>query len=686
MKKEHSRQWPFLRITIAFIYGILIERHFNFQVLAVSIAALSFAGIVVLSDLLPLKRNYFLRHVQGAALLLLMASCGSWVVYHHDIRNRADWVGNYKNIEGFYCRVLEPLQEKAKTYKAEAEIIQIKYEGQYVHTEGTAIIYFKKSADTIPFRQGEILYVGKQLNRIKGSSNPGAFNYAQYCGFRNIYHQVFVDEEAVTSTGVVRLSVFEKMKTAVRAYVLSVLQKNIRGADEKAIAEALIIGYRNNLDKDLVQAYSNTGVVHIIAISGLHLGIIFGMMQFFFRPFKKRIFRRLIAPAVTLSVIWMFAFVAGGAPSVLRAAVMFSIFTVAGLFSRRGNIFNTLACSAFLLLAFDPFALWDVGFQLSYAAVFSIVLLQRPIYNAILFTNPLIDAIWKLSSVTLAAQVFTTPIVMYHFHQIPTLFLIANLVAVPLAGIILMGEILLVVIGATAAAPIAGTLLSILLKALNVHILRLNNIPFKVIDSIQINIVQAILLMLVIVFIFFFLQTKKPQHFTAALSLMLICSIISTANILMQRKQDYITVYEVPGHSAFDIISNGKYHFFSDTALIRNSSQQNFHLTPSRIAAFSNTMKSETALLHPSTLKTANDIIFIANGSIESYPKNASVVILSRHSKVSFDSLAQLKQCKYIVADASSTRNAVLKWKKEAGRLNLRFHAVTDAGAWKLNL
>lgn len=686
MKKQHSRQWPFLRITAAFVFGILIEWYLQLSLFAVIVAAVAFAVIFVSIDLFPRRRNYFLRTLQGTTLLLLIAALGGIIVHQHDIRNGPNWVGRYETMDGFYCRITEPLVEKAKTYKAEVAIAGVVQQQQYFSADGNAIIYFKKKDyDSIPFVQGQIIFIAQKPERIKGSHNPGAFDYARYCGFKNIYHQAFVSKDAVVNTGVVQLSALEKMKAAVRAYVLFVLRKNIHGANEQAIAEALIIGYRNNLDKQLVEAYSNTGVVHIIAISGLHLGIIFGMMRFLLKPLRRKIFRRVISPVLILSVIWIFAFVAGGAPSVLRAAVMFSIFTFAGLFSRRGNVYNTLASSAFVLLLFDPFALWDVGFQLSYAAVFSIVLLQRPLYNAIMFTNPLIDNLWKLSSVTLSAQVFTTPIVIYHFHQIPTLFLIANLVAVPLAGIILMGEIMLVVIGSTPAASVVGSALTVALKILNIHILRLNDIAFKVIDSIQINIWQAVALTLFLGAAYQFLTTKQPRYFTVALQLMFVFSLIGAYNAIHSRKETYLAVYDVPGYSAIDIVSNGSYHFIADTGLINNVALQNFHLKPGRIAGFSNTKRAQTTLEKPMLLRTGNHNIFVVS-TASVYPKNASVVILNRSSRISFDSIAALQHCKYVIADASSSANMVFKWRKEASRLHLRFHAVREDGAWKLNL
>ena len=146
------------------------------------------------------------------------------------------------------------------------------------------------------------------------------------------------------------------------------------------LAEALLIGYKDDLDKTLVQSYSNTGVVHVIAISGLHLGLIYWLLLMLFKPLQKRKLKWL-RPVFILTGLWLFSLLAGAQPSVLRSAVMFTCIVLGDSFARKSSIYNTLALSALLLLCINPYWLWDVGFQLSYAAVLSIVIFMQPIYN-----------------------------------------------------------------------------------------------------------------------------------------------------------------------------------------------------------------------------------------------------------------------------------------------------------------
>src|SRR6185436_8991967 len=187
--------------------------------------------------------------------------------------------------------------------------------------------------------------------------------------------------------------------------VLEILSKYIPGAKESGLAKALLIGYKDELDKNLVQAYASTGVVHIIAISGLHLGIIYGLLTLVFSPLQKIIQWKWATISLILVGLWLFSFLAGAGPSVLRSAFMFSMIVLGSTLSKHFNVFNNLAFSAFALLCYNPYWLWDAGFQLSYAAVISIVLFFKWIYNWVYFTNKFIDFAWKLIAVTLSAQI-----------------------------------------------------------------------------------------------------------------------------------------------------------------------------------------------------------------------------------------------------------------------------------------
>jgi competence protein ComEC len=293
---------------------------------------------------------------------------------------------------------------------------------------------------------------------------------------------------------------------------LQILKQYIHGDKERGLAQALLIGYKNDLDQSLVQAYTNTGVVHIIAISGLHLGLIYWLLSLLTKPLKRKKQFKWIAPVFIIAGLWLFALLAGAQASILRSAVMFTCIVLGQALGRTNNsIYNTLAVSALLLLCINPFWLWDVGFQLSYAAVLSIVVFMRPIYNWLYFKNKAIDFLWKLNAVTLAAQILTVPLSIYHFHQFPNYFLITNFIAVPLSSLILLGEIFLCTVAfIPALANITGKVLTWLISIMNGWIEKINSISYSIWDSLHISLTQMVLLLVCIAgFSFWLLEKSK---------------------------------------------------------------------------------------------------------------------------------------------------------------------------------
>src|SRR5262245_60738277 len=174
---------------------------------------------------------------------------------------------------------------------------------------------------------------------------------------------------------------FHEFHNTSRTKVLNILRANIKGEKELGLAEALLIGYKNDLDKTLVQSYSNTGVVHVIAISGLHLGLIYWLLSWLCKPLQRGRNFKWLRLILILTGLWLFGLLAGAQPSVIRSAVMFTCIALGQSLTRKSSTYNTLALSAFILLCINPYWLWDVGFQLLYAAVLSIVIFMQPIYN-----------------------------------------------------------------------------------------------------------------------------------------------------------------------------------------------------------------------------------------------------------------------------------------------------------------
>jgi competence protein ComEC len=556
---------------------------------------------------------------------------------------------------------------------------------------GNLLVYFQKGHIPPRLGYGSRLFISRPLQQITNSGNPGGFNYQQYCGFRDIYHQVFLREGDFYLLPPAQKHWFQQTLLRTKAWVLSVIRRYIKGKDESAVAEALLIGYREDLDKELVQSYSNTGVVHIIAISGLHLGMIYGAMLWLFHPFRRRQLVLVLRPAIVILVLWMFTFIAGAVPSILRSAVMFTCIVGGEVLSRRTSIYNTLAVSAFILLLVNPFFLWDIGFQLSFAAVLSIVAFSKHLGNLWWFKNKLLNNLWRLSSVTLAAQLLTLPLVLYHFHQFPNLFLLTNVVIVPLSGLILFSEILLLCCTILPGIATAwGSLIEWCIGLMNDFILRTDRLPFAVTDGINITVLQSLLVYAMIICCSTWLIRKKKGLFVASLAFLGGYVAIRSVDISRVRGQQKVIVYNVPQHTAIDVMEGNKYVFIGDSALYGNAQLINYHLRPSRIIHRVAPGNLHSVAIDSNMIASQNVRVAIIDGPVNSSSTanrvRINVIVVTRNPQLYIDQLTRAYDFDLLVFDSSNPSWKIRLWKKDCDSLHLRHHSVPDQGAFEMDL
>ena len=454
-------------------------------------------------------------------------------------------------------------------------------------------------------------------------------------------------------------SLFGRILFPIRKKVLSVLRTNIPGEKELGLAEALLIGYKDDLDKTLVQSYTNTGVVHIIAISGLHLGLIYWLFVQVLKPLKRRKISKWLNPVIIISGLWLFSLLAGGQPSVLRSAVMFSCIVLAGSLSRKTSIYNTLAFSAFVLLCINPYWLWDVGFQLSYVAVLSIVIFMKPIYNLFFIKNKILDLIWKLNAVTIAAQLLTMPFSIYHFHQFPNFFMLTNFVAVPLSSIIVLGEIFLCAVSFIPfLALLAGKIISWLIWVMNSYIEKIESLPFSLWDGMQINIEQTVLLIIAVAgFGYWLLEKQKAGAIAAVIGVLLFISLRSSS-FYQAYHQKKLIVYNIPRHQAIDIINGRDYFFVGDCDILSDDFVRNFHLKPSRVLHRIEPVDQLRDLSEQENLmQYGSKKILLIDKNYEFGSLDAKIpldiLVVSKNPKLYFSSLTRAFNIRQVVFDGS---------------------------------
>jgi competence protein ComEC len=648
---------------------------------------------ILIFFLISFFQRYKLAWLNGIIINTVFISIGALLVWYQDVRHSDQWFGHsYADNISIVISLEEPLVEKTKSYKANASVNYIMTNDTLIKVKGKIILYFKKDSLLPALDYGSKIILNKPLQEIKNSGNPGGFDYKRYSLFQGITHQVYLKPGEFEILPGKNANTYQRILYPVREKVLNILRENIKGDREVGLAEALLIGYKDDLDKSLVQSYSNTGVVHVIAISGLHIGLIYWLLVQLLRPLRKGKYTRWLQPVLIIIGLWAFSLLAGGQPSVLRSAVMFTCIVAGQNFSRRTSIYNTLAFSAFILLCYNPYWLWDVGFQLSYSAVLSIIIFMKPVYNWFYIKNKALDFIWKLNAVTLAAQLLTLPISIYHFHQFPVYFLLTNFVAVPLSSVIVLGEILLCTVSfIPSVALVTGKILSWLIMLMNSYVERIEGLPGSLWDGLLINIVQTIFFIILIAGISYWLMEKIKTGLTIALVSLLGLLVLQSYSLIISGLQKKIIVYNVPQHLAIDFVDGRNYLFYGDSDLLADDFAQNFHLKPSRnLNRIEPVQKANGIFISDGYAGYYGKKILMTDKTISfRIPENKQdidLLVISKNPKLYISKLAAAFAIKQVVFDGSVPFWKLPYWKKDCDSLHIPYHDVSEKGAFVMNL
>ena len=686
---------PFVRLVLPLVMGIVFQWYIQIPFITNAICLTTLIITLSIFNFLPIGKRYKYRWLQGLFINAIVFCVAIFLCWQKDIRNNKNWFGNYYNESTtLVIKINEPPIVKDKSIKADGIVEAIIQNGITQKAEGKLLIYFSKEDSIIPPKYGDKILIQGGLQMIKNAGNPGGFNYSRYMIFQQTLHQVYLKKDKFFLLNKHSENKLYSFIFWAREAVINTLQKYIVGNKKvSGIAEALLIGYKEDLDKDVVQAYSNTGVVHIIAISGMHLGLIYlGLVWLFSKlPFIKR--STITRVVLILVCLWLFSLITGASASVLRSAIMFTCIIIGKEFFKQASIYNSLASSAFLLLCYNPFLLWDVGFQLSYFAVGGIVWLQKPIQNLYYTKNKVLQYLWEMCSITIAAQILTLPICVYYFHQIPTTFLFTNLICVPLSSAILFAEVALVICATFPPVAIfVGKFIYVLTWCMNALIDIFNKLPLSLLDKIY---ATAPTTWALYGFVFLLaaalLRKNKKLMKMALLCLFCFVGIWGFGKIqLMQQKK--MIVYNVSRHTAIDFVSSNKYWFLGDDEFRQEGVLQNFNLKPARVS-----MQVEESIDTLNSLSNKNrlwqfynkSVMIIDSSILFDHRENKlkiDVLLICKNPKIQITDIAASISPASIVFDASNSLWKIAQWKKECEELHLQYFITGERGAFILDV
>ncbi|KYP14793.1 ComEC/Rec2 family competence protein [Flavihumibacter sp. CACIAM 22H1] len=557
---------PFVRLVIPFCAGVLTAPHAaQIGLQTGGIILLILLGTATGLHIMIKKQVQSAPSLFGTCLYLLLFCMGLLLALQQDQRRQPHWFGH--QAKDILLLVAQPEALPSLGAKSARFTMQVKSQvlknGQLHFASGKFLLY-------TPLNQAASLQPGylyllpaKRLKALISPGNPGSFDFAAFNRKKNIFHQLYLDSSQLIEYPPFTTNSIIHWRTKAKLAALNAMDKTIQQPYNQ-LAKALLIGYREELDDDLLNTYSQTGVIHVIAVSGMHLGLIFLLLQ------KVLVFPETRFPAfkwikflLVICLTWFFAAITGSAGSIIRAATMFSFILFAKLIRKPVVILQSISLTAFLLLLLNPYWIWDTGFLLSFAALISIVLYQPKIAALAEPAHPLLKLIWELIAVTLAAQVLTLPLCIAFFHQAPVYFLPANLVAVPLSSCALIGALILWIsqlIGIS--LPLIGLLTSCLLSWMNQGIAHISQLPGAVVEEINWTIPQVLSAYLIL--FLFSGWLKKPSFRLLCFGLVacLLFVALEASRQYRQQKQEVLLIYHLPGKSITTVISGRKSYFY----------------------------------------------------------------------------------------------------------------------------
>lgn len=406
---------PLVRVIIPLCLGIIAEKLLPESRQVFIPLLIIFSCLYFLSKALDKKRIY-----RGISLFLLWGLGGS--IIYCTTNNSTNWNSSQK----FSIITIEKIKKNTNsiiTFHGKSDLEQ----------ESIKVYATLKKDSVLSLNPGDRLIGKFQYYPPKDSKNPNSFDFKEYLSNQGINHQTFISSKNNYKIIHGRPNVFYRLNETAQ----TVLEKYIPDEKIRGVLESLLLGNKSSLDGEIKTVYSKVGVMHVLAVSGLHVGIIMILLTFVSNGLKKLKRGALLQTAFIILGIWTFAGISGFSPSVCRASLMFSFIILGRISSKKANVFNSIAASAIVLLFFEPNLLFDVGFQLSYSAVLAIIIIQPLIYSRLYFSFSVVDWVWQLMTVSIAATLGTLPFTLYYFGLFPLYFIITNIIVVPLAGVLI---------------------------------------------------------------------------------------------------------------------------------------------------------------------------------------------------------------------------------------------------------
>lgn len=569
--------FPMMRLIMPFVLGVVISAFavewVDWNQTARTTSAVALGSAVLASFLLGLLVS---SKMFGGVVWLLMSLLGSGLVLSVSAPLFPDGLPDeaLSSWKTFVVKVQDEPQVKDRSVMVVGQVS----DEDFIYTD-RVLLYFHRDSLSEQIQYGDVIAVRTKLERVENLGNPNEFNYKRYLRFNGIELRGYVGDGKCEFLDSGNPGFWGRLH-AIRSSLIEKLKEAEVTGNQLAVASALILGYRADLDQELMSAYAGAGATHVLAVSGLHVGIVYVILNALLKFMDTQRRTKIIKTILLIILLFGYASLTGLSASVFRAATMFSFVAVGKAIKRDTNIFNTLAASAFVLIAFNPMIIMQVGFQLSYAAVIGIVLIQPRLFELVSFPQSrLVDWAWSITCVSIAAQIATAPLGLLYFHQFPNFFWVSNLIVIPAAALILyLGFGLFLFSFWKPALLFFGFVLDNLISVLNRGVIKIEEIPYSVLMGIDISTFETLMIYVMIIGSFLFLVKRQKIGLYVALAVGGIFMIAQIYEVYRQQNQQFITVYNVKGRTAIGLFNGNSVTFISDRDFYEDEKAMLFHV------------------------------------------------------------------------------------------------------------
>ena len=552
-------KYPFVRLFSSLALGIVLHEALGSVGIGLpGLFGILLAGIGALFLLSRLLKTYRHQWVFGVAAILAFAYLGFFRACLKEVTG-----------EGIaLAKVCEPPSEKDKTIK-----VLLDQRGFKV------MAYFEKSDEAMNLNYGDLLAFSVPVEAVPPPKNPEEFDYRQYLERRGVKGRVYLKQGEWINTGVNEGNPVYAFAYRFRDRMLLALQRCGVTEDEFGVGAAILLGYDESLPAQVRQNYVAAGSMHILCVSGMHVGIIYLLASFILNLFGKGRRRFFIRRLILLLLVWFYALLTGLSPSIVRSALMISFVLFGEMMHRKGFALNSIAASAFILLLIDPNNLFAIGFQLSYVAVVGIFMLQKPIYNLIYVPNKFLDKVWEITTVSLAAQVATMPFAIYYFKQFTPYFWLSNLFMTPLSFLVIMAGMLLLVFSWVPLVNVAfGKVVWISLHVMNETASWIERLPCSLIKGLYMSDLQFAMSVVLLLFLWLFVSLKKKRMILEMLTVATVFALSLAWRSQCLSRQSKLLVYSLRNHTAINIVDGFSNVLLCDEGLLADVSSIDYSL------------------------------------------------------------------------------------------------------------